>query len=329
MKVLFVGGTGNISSDCVAAAAAEGFAVSVLNRGSRPARLPDGVEQITADIRDPAQARKALADRSFDAVCEFIAFTPEQVRVDLDLFRGKTGQYIFISSASVYHKPPRHFVITESTPAYNPYWEYSQLKIQCEDVLNRAYAESGFPVTIVRPSHTYGVGWLPTTFGRDYTVAQRILDGKPVVVHGDGESLWTLTHTRDFAVAFTGLLGNPGAIGETFHITSDFVYTWNTIHRTIGQAVGAEPKIVHIPSDFIARVLPDRAAGLLGDKAHSVVFDNTKIKRLVPHFVAKIPLHRGMEMSVDWYERNPEKKVSDPAAEEEMEKLLSLWSKLG
>ena len=222
MKVLFIGGTGNISTSCTHDAIARGLEVYHLNRGSAKARVPDEVQTIIGDIRRPDEVRKLLAGMHFDAVVDWIAFTPEHIGTDLELFRDRTDQFVFISSASVYHKPVRHQVITESTPAWNPYWKYSQNKIACEQLLWKEYTENGFPMTIVRPSHTYSTGWFPTTFGsRDFTYPQRMLDGRPIVVHGDGSSLWTITHTDDFAKGFNGLLGHTQAIGETFHITGD------------------------------------------------------------------------------------------------------------
>jgi nucleoside-diphosphate-sugar epimerase len=313
MRVLFIGGTGNISTDCTKEALAQGYQVCHLNRGQRPSEVAADVTTFRADVRNPEQVRQVLADEEFDCVVDFIAFTPDHVQADIDLFAGRTGQFIFISSASAYHKPPRHYVITESTPLSNPYWQYSRSKIACEELLTRAYRESGFPATVVRPSHTYSVGWLPTSFGSaDFTVPQRILDGKPIVVHGDGTSLWTLTHTMDFARAFTGLLGNPAAIGETFHITSDEVLTWNQIHHTIAGALGRSPNIVHVPSEKINEVDPKTGAALLGDKAHSVVFDNTKIKRFVPGFEATIPFYRGVRMSLDFLNRHADLRSVDP-----------------
>lgn len=324
MKALLIGGTGNISLEVVKEALRRGWDVYVLNRGNRP--VPRGARGLRADIRDRSAAARALQGHSWDAVAEFVAFEPEHIETDLQLFRGKTRQYLFVSSASVYHKPLRHYVVTEATPPFNPFWEYSQKKIACEQLLARAYAAGGFPITIVRPSHTYSEGWFPTSFGsRDYTVAARMLAGKEIVVHGDGESLWTLTHSKDFAVGFVGLMGNPAAIGETFHITSDFVYTWNQIHRCIGEALGVEPKLVHVPSEIIGRIVPSRGPGLLGDKAHCLVFDNSRIKRLVPQFAARIPFHEGARMSVAWYEARPEEKVTDAAVDEEIETVLKAW----
>ena len=326
MNVLFVGGTGNISRDCVKRAVDRGWRVTVLNRGSHPDLVPAGAHVLAADIRNTEQTRKVLGRGTWDVVADFIAFTPQHVKADLELFRGRTGQYLFISSASVYHKPPGNYLITESTPAHNPFWEYSQNKIACERLLWEAYVSEGFPVTIVRPSHTYGEGWLPTSFGsRDWTVAHRMLQGQEIVVHGDGESLWTLTHTRDFAVGFTGLVGHPAALGETFQITSDFVYSWNQIHRIIAAGLGVEAKLVHVPSDLIAQVLPDRGPGLLGDKAYSLVFDNTKMKRLVPEFNCTTSFHEGVRLSLAWFDGHPDLKVVDPVVNEEVERVLAVW----
>ncbi len=327
MKALFIGGTGNISREAVREAMERGWEVHLLNRGNSP--VPQGARVIRADIRDRAAAAGALGGQRWDVVADFIAFEPAHIETALELFRGRTGQYICISSASVYHKPLPHYLITESTPAFNPFWDYAQKKIACEQRLARAYAESGFPMTVVRPSHTYSEGWFPTSFGsRDYTVAARMLAGKEIVVHGDGESLWTLTHSRDFAPAFASLMGNPAAIGETFHITSDFVYTWNQIHRMIGAGLGVEPRLVHVPSEVIARIVPSRGPGLLGDKAHSVVFDNGKIRRLAPGWAARIPFHEGVRMSVAWYMEHADRRVSDPAVESEIETVLKAWRQM-
>jgi nucleoside-diphosphate-sugar epimerase len=298
MRVLFVGGTGNISSSCSRVAVAAGIDLYHLNRGTSGVTPPDGVTTLKADINDRAAVETALSGHTFDAVVDWIAFTPDQIKRDIELFSGKTAQFVFISSASVYHKPVRSPIITESTPAHNPYWGYSHNKIKCERLLIDAYENDLFPITIIRPSHTYSDGWFPTTFGsRDFTVPQRMRDGKPIIVHGDGQSLWTLTHADDFAVGFTGLLGHPAAIGETFHITSDEAMTWDEIHRTIGRAIGAEPDIVHVPSEIIARFSPKVGPGLVGDKCYSVIFDNSKIKRYVPRYTAAITFAEGMRRS--------------------------------
>jgi nucleoside-diphosphate-sugar epimerase len=317
MKILFIGGTGNISLSCTREATRHGFEIVHFNRGQTgkerrlAGALPDTVRSIHGDIRNPEESSTLLAGERFDCVVDWIAFTPEHIRQDIELFRDRTDQFIFISSASVYHKPPRHHVITESTPAFNPFWQYSRNKIACEKLLAKEYAAAGFPITIVRPSHTYSDGWFLTTFhSTDFTIPQRILDGRPIVVHGDGQSLWTVTHADDFAKGFVGLLGNPAAIGETFHITSDEALSWDQMHRTIGRALGAEPKIVHATSELIARISPEHGPGLLGDKQYSLIFDNSKLKRVVPGFTATIPFFEGMRRSVAWFDERPELKVA-------------------
>jgi nucleoside-diphosphate-sugar epimerase len=330
MKVLFIGGTGNISTSCTAEALSRGIEVHHLNRGSGERKAaPKGVHTYHADIKDRDAVKRALGNDRFDVVVNWIAFTKEDVEADIAMFKDRTRHYIFISSASVYHKPPRHWIITESTPTYNPYWPYSQKKIECERRLFEAYEKAGFPMTVVRPSHTYSDGWFPTTFTHDYTVPKRMLDGKEVIVHGDGTSLWTITHTDDFAVGFTGLMGNPEAIGETFQITSDEALTWDQMHRAIGMAIGAEPKIVHMPSDFISRIYPEIGAGMLGDKAHSVVFDNTKIKRVVPDYRCRIPFHEGMRRSVAWGKAHPETVKITESVNTTIDTLLEKWEVLG
>ncbi|MFW5783780.1 MAG: SDR family oxidoreductase [Spirochaetota bacterium] len=330
MKVLFIGGTGNISTSCTHDALARGIELYHLNRGSSKGRVPHEVQTIIGDIRNPAEIRRLVDGMHFDAIVDWIAFTTDHIQADLELFRDKTDQFVFISSASVYHKPVRHHVITESTPAHNPYWRYSQNKIACENLLWKEYAENGFPMTIVRPSHTYSTGWFPTTFGQDYTYPRRMLDGKPIVSHGDGSSLWTITHTDDFAKGFNGLLGNPLAIGETFHITGDEALSWDEIHRAMAAALGVEAKIVHVPSDVIASYDENVGAGLLGDKQYSVVFDNSKIKRYVPGYQATIPFWEGMRRSVAYAEANPElKKQVDPKTDELVDRLVEAMGRVG
>lgn len=308
LKVLFIGGTGIISSACSVLAVEKGLDLYLLNRGNSRRPVPTGATVLHGDIRDPASARAALEGRTFDAVVNWIAFTPDQVEADLDLFRGKTGQYIFISSASAYQTPPISLPVTESTVLFNPFWAYSRAKIACEERLVRAYREEGFPATIVRPSHTYDQTLLPMQGG--WTVIDRMRLGKPVIVHGDGTSLWTLTHHRDFAKGLVGLLGQNRAVGEAFHITSDEVLTWDQIHRIFADAAGApSPELVHVPSDVIAAYDTKWGDGLLGDKAHSMVFDNTKIKRFVPDFAATIPLSWGAKEVVAWYDGDPSRQV--------------------
>jgi nucleoside-diphosphate-sugar epimerase len=330
MKVLFIGGTGNISRACVIEALRRNMEVFVYQRGRSPHSIPAGAVGIGGDYADPDATRRAVGGQRFDAVAQFIAYTPEQVRSDIRLFADRVGQYLFVSSASVYHKPPSTPYITESTPLYNPFWQYSRDKIASEEELGMAYRQRGFPATIVRPSHTYSDGWIPTSFGsRDYTVAQRILDGKRIVVHGDGTSLWQLTHAEDFAAGFVPLLGNPRTIGEAFHITSDEIQSWDQIHRALAHALGREARIAHLPSELIGAHFPERAGGLLGDKAHSVVFDNSKIRRFAPGFRAAIPYHEGLRKSLEWYDADPARKVVNPAADAEIESLLAVWRAAG
>ena len=321
-SILFIGGTGIISSAASALAAERGFAVTLLNRGRNAIRaVAPGVEVLIADVRDPKAVDAAIGDRDFDVVAEFLAFTPDQVQADLDRFDGRTGQYVFISSASAYQTPPAHLPITESTPLRNPEWKYSRDKIACEDLLVAAYRERGFPATIVRPSHTYDAASIPLLGG--WTAIDRMRRGEPVVVHGDGTSLWVLTHSRDFAKAFVGLLGNPLAIGDSFHITADAVVTWNQVAQMLASAAGVEADIVHVTSDAIAEAALDLGPGLLGDKAHSVIFDNSKVKSLVPGFVATTPFAAGAREIVAWHDAHPDQQVIDPAINELFDGLIA------
>lgn len=323
MKVLFIGGTGVISSACAQLAVERGIDLYLLNRGRSSRSAPEGATILTGDIRNEASAVQALGERTFDVVVDWIAFTPEHIELDLDLFGDRVGQYVFISSASAYQTPPATLPVTESTPLRNPYWEYSRNKIACEDRLIRAYREDGFPVTIVRPSHTYDRTMLPTH--GQYTIVDRMRKGKKVIVHGDGTSLWTLTHHRDFARGFVGLLGNRQAIGDVFHITSDEVLTWNQIFEIVAQAAGAEANIVHIPSDLIAAYDPRWGASLLGDKAHSMIFDNSKIKRTVPDFEATIPFVRGVEEIIAWYDADPVRQRIDEDLDRRMDEIIATY----
>jgi nucleoside-diphosphate-sugar epimerase len=323
MKVLFIGGTGIISSACSQLALAKGIDLYLLNRGQSMRPTPEGAKVLHGDIRDPASARSALGNLQFDAVVDWVAFTTDHIEVDLDLFRGRAGQYIFISSASAYQTPPAGLPVTESSVLDNPFWLYSRNKIACEERLVRAYREEKYPITIVRPSHTYDCTLLPMDGG--YTVVNRMLQGKPVIVHGDGTSLWTLTHHADFAKGFVGLLGNPHAIGDAIHITSDEWLTWNQIFETIARAAGTQAHIVHVPSDLIAAYNPDWGDGLLGDKSHSMIFDNSKIKRLVPGFAATIPFARGAEEIMAWYNADPARRKVDAAFESLYERILAAY----
>jgi len=281
---------------------------------------------LKGDIRDKTSAQAALGEHQFDAVVNWIAFVPEHIKLDLKIFRGRTQQYIFISSASAYQTPPAGLPVTESTVLDNPFWEYSQNKITCEERLVRAYREEKFPITIIRPSHTYDKTLLP--FDGGYTVVDRMRKGKPVIVHGDGTSLWTLTHHKDFAQAFLGLLGNPHAIGESFHITGDEWLPWNQIYQVVGVAAGVpDPKLVHIPSELIAAYDPNWGAGLIGDKAHSMIFDNTKVKRLVPDYAARIPFAQGAREIMDWYDADPARQVVDEGLDALMDKIIENYQK--
>lgn len=326
MKVLFIGGTGIISSACVQLAAEHGFDLTLLNRGQSTRPIPKSVQVLRGDIRDKDAVRGVLKNMSFDVVVNWIAFTPDHIETDLELFRGRTRQYIFISSASAYQTPPANLPVTESTPLYNPYWEYSRAKIACEDRLVAAYRQDGFPITIVRPSHTYDATSLP--IAGKYTTLQRMRAGEKVIVHGDGTSLWTLTHHHDFAKGFVGLLGNPHAIGEAVHITSDEILTWNQIFEIVANSAGTKANLVHIPSELIAAFDAEWGAGLLGDKSHSMIFDNTKIKRLVPDFVASIPFSRGAEEIIAWYDSHPEAQKVEVELDRLMDKMIAAYESM-
>ncbi len=311
MRVLFIGGTGIISSASSQLAVDRGIDLYLLNRGQTSKRpVPAGAKVLIGDIRQPATVAEALGDMTFDVIVDWLVFTPDQVETDIELFRDRTDQYVFISSAAGYHKPVLSLPITESTPLHNPYWVYAQNKIACEERLVRAYREEGFPMTIVRPSHTYDQTLLP--FRGRFTVVDRMRKGKPIVVHGDGTSLWVLTHHRDFAKGFVGLLGNPRAVGDVYHITSDEVLTWDQIFRIIGRAAGVdEPELVHVPSDLIRAYDADWGASVMGDKTHSVIFDNSKIKRLVPDYVATIPFVQGAREIIKWFDTDPARQEID------------------
>jgi nucleoside-diphosphate-sugar epimerase len=321
-KILFLGGSGVISTACAWEAVERGLELHVLNRGvTRTRPLPPDARLLTADVRDRAAVAEALGEQEYDAVVDWVAFTPDHVAADIEQFTGRTGQYVFISSASAYQTPPARLPVVESTPLRNPYWQYSRDKIACEDLLVAAYRESGFPVTVIRPSHTYDKTLIPLDGG--WTALARMRAGRPVVVHGDGTSLWTLTHSRDFAKGFVPLLGHPRTLGEAVHITSDDVLTWDQIARALGAALGVEPRIVHVTSDAIAAADPDWGAGLLGDKAHSMVFDTTKLRRLVPDFVATTPFERGAREIAAWYGEDPSRQRVDQRLDAVMDRLAA------
>jgi nucleoside-diphosphate-sugar epimerase len=321
LKVLFIGGSGIISSACSRLAVERGIDLYLLNRGSTSLRpVPDEATVLRGDIRDIASATSALGDLTFEAVVDWVAFTPEQVQADVDLFRDRAKQYVFISSASAYQTPPERLPVTESTPLRNPFWQYSRDKIACEDLLVRAYREDGFPATIVRPSHTYDQTSVP--FDGGWTALARMRAGRPVVVHGDGTSLWTLTHHTDFARGFVPLLGHPRTIGEAFQITSDDVLTWNQIARSLAAAAGVEARLVHVPSDAIAAADPVWGAGLLGDKAHSMIFDNSKLRSVVPDYRATIPFEQGAREIIAWHDADASRQRVDARLDAVMDTLV-------
>jgi nucleoside-diphosphate-sugar epimerase len=323
MRVLFIGGTGIISSACTRLAAERGIELYVLNRGRSWRPMPDEVTRLMGDIRDPESAREAIGSLDFDAVVDWVAFTPEHIEIDLELFRDRTAQYLFISSASAYQTPPAKLPVTESTILDNPIWQYSRDKIACEERLVRAYREEHFPCTIVRPSHTYDCTLVPPHGG--WTVIDRMRRGEPVVVHGDGSSVWTLTHHRDFAKGLVGLLGRDDAVGEAFHITSDEWLTWDRIHHILARAAGTTAKIVHVPSEIIHGYDREWGESLLGDKTHSMIFDNSKIKRFVPDFAATIPFSQGADEIIAWYDADPSRKTVDEDLDRTMSRIVSDW----
>jgi len=328
MKVLFIGGTGIISTACAQLAVDRGIDVTILTRGQHSSRLPVAVQTVKADIGDEASVSAALAGTFFDAVVDWIAFEPAHVERDIALLRGRTRQYIFISSASVYQKPATHYLITESTPLANPYWSYSQQKIACEERLMREYRETGFPITIVRPSHTYGetqIALAVNSWAKSFTAVDRMRRGKKVIVPGDGSSLWVITHNTDFAKGLVGLLAREQAIGHAFHITGEEVMCWDQWYRVTAEAAGVEPDLVHIPSDFLAACIPEMRGGLLGDKAVSVVFDNTKIKRFVPDYCATLPFTRGIRRTIAWFDADPARQQIDHEANARWDKIIAAW----
>jgi nucleoside-diphosphate-sugar epimerase len=329
MKILFLGGTGIISTASTVLAAKRGFDITLLSRGQHAAQLPPGVKTMIADVNDPALVEKFDNER-FDAVVDWIAFTPADIERDLKLFRGRTRQYIFISSTSAYQKPQTHYLMTESTPLGNPYWDYSRNKIACEERLMQAYRDEGFPATIVRPSLTYGETLIPlvlNSWQQSYTAVDRMIRGQKLIVPGDGSSLWVITHNTDFAKGLVGLLGHQQAIGHAFHITSDEVLTWDQLFRIVGAAVGVEPNLVHIPSDFIAACIPGKTGTLMGDKSVSVVFDNSKIKRFVPGYCATTSFAEGVRLSLAWFNAEAARKQIDREVNATMDKLIAAYEK--
>lgn len=327
MRILFVGGTGIISTASTVLAANRGMDVTLLSRGQHTAELPSGVKTLVADVNDPSLAEK-LANESFDAVVDWVAFTPADIERDLKLFRGRTRQFVFISSTSAYQKPQTYYLMTESTPLANPYWDYSRNKIACEERLMQAYRDEGFPITIVRPSLTYGDTQIPlvlNSWQKSYTAVDRMLRGQKMIVPGDGTSLWVVTHNTDFAKGLVGLLGHTQAIGQAFHITSDEVLTWDQLFRIVGAAVSVEPKLVHIPSDFIIACLPEKQGTLIGDKSVSVVFDNSKIKRFVPGYCATTSFAEGVRQALAWFDADPARKQIDHQFSATLDRVIAAY----
>ncbi|MGO1853743.1 MAG: NAD-dependent epimerase/dehydratase family protein, partial [Microbacteriaceae bacterium] len=321
-SILYLGGTGTISAACVRRSVERGHDVTVVNRGSGRRALPDAVTTVSADVRDPASLQDAIGDREFDAVADFLSFSPADLATGLEVFAGRTGQYVFISSASAYQKPPARLPITERTPLENPFWQYSRDKIACEELLLAASDDRDLPVTIVRPSHTYDEQMLPT-LGRWNDIA-RMRAGRPVVVHGDGTSLWTITHADDFAVAFTGLIGHPGALGDDFTITGSHAPTWNQIYGWLADAAGVSaPELVHVASDTIAAIAPDLGPTLLGDKAHSSLFDTAKVQALVPEFATTVTFDDGARRILAYYDAHPEAQVVDAARDAQFDRMIA------
>ena len=326
MKVLFIGGSGVISSACSQLAVDKGIELYVLNRGKTVRPMPKIVHSIAADARNESSLNKAVQNLDFDVVVDWIAFTPEQVEMDYRVFRDSTKQFVFISSASAYQTPPASLPVTEETPLENPFWQYSRDKIACERTLMDLYEEHKFPVTIVRPSHTYDRTMLPCRGG--WTTIDRMRKGQQVIIHGDGTSIWTLTHHRDFAKGFVGLLGKSAAIGEAYHITSDEWLTWNQIYQILAGAAGATLRPIHIASDLINIYDADIGAGLLGDKMHSMIFDNSKIKTLVPEFECTIPFAEGVKEIIDWYDGDASRRLINKDYNELTDKMLSDFDRL-
>ena len=328
MKILMIGGTGTISSAITRQLAESDNELWLLNRGTRKHEVPASVKQIIADIDDEAEVLRQIGDTQFDAVCEFIGFLPSQVERDIRLFKGRTRQYVYISSASAYNKPAASHIISEGTTLANPYWEYSRNKIACEELLMKTYREEGFPVTIIRPSHTYCERSVPLSvhgLKGPWQVLKRMMEGKPVLVHGDGSSLWTVTWNEDFAKGFIGLLGNPKAIGEAFQIMSDEQLTWNQIYECVAKALHTKANLYHVSSDFLAATCPkewDFTGNLLGDKAVTVVFDCRKLKCAVPGFCATTRFDEGVRRCVDYILAHPELQEEDPEFDAWCDKVI-------
>lgn len=331
MKALFIGGTGTISTEISKYCLSKGWELTLLNRGRSAAYVPEGARVLCADIHDESAVKAVLGDEHFDVVADFIAFTEDHVKRDIRLFTGRCSQYIFISSASAYQKPLSSPWITEGTPLANPYWQYSRDKIACENALLQAYREDAFPITIVRPSHTYCERKLPLCLhgaNGSFQVLERMRQGKPVIVPGDGTTLWTLTHSRDFAVAFEGLMGNAHALGETYHITGDENLTWNQIYEAAARALGVKARLVHIASETLGLLDSEFVGALIGDKSNTVIFDNTKIKRAVPQFCATTRFDEGARECVAYMYSHPECQVADPVFDQWCDEVIEAYERM-
>ena len=330
MKILFIGGTGIISTACTQLAVQRGMDLTLVTRGQHDLHLPTGVKSLTVNVHDISSAQKALEGSSFDVVVDWVAYTAADVERDLQLFRGRTRQFIFISTASAYQKPVGHYLITESTPLANPHWDYSRNKIACEERLMKAYREEGFPVTIVRPSLTYGDTQIPlvtNSWEKPYTIVDRMLKKQKVVVPGDGTSLWVITHNTDFAKGFVGLFGHAQAIGHAFHITSEEAMTWDQYYKIVAEALGVEAQIIHISSDYIISCMPNEEGSLIGDKCVSVVFDNSKIRRFVPGYCATTSFAVGIRHTLNHFRTTPKLQQIDTAANNAWDKLIMAYEK--
>lgn len=332
MKVLMIGGSGTISTAVSRLMVEKGIDLYLLNRGKHAASVPTGAKVLIGDAKDVAATKQLLHGLTFDSVVDWIAFTPEDIQRDIELFQDRTQQFIFISSASAYQKPSTDYIITESTPLVNPYWDYSRNKIACEELLLKTYRNDGFPVTIVRPSYTYGTHNLPFVLNSSehpYTFVDRLKRGQPILIPGDGTSLWVMTHNTDFAKGFVGLIGNQKSIGHAFHITSDEVMNWDQILMDYAAIIGVEPKIVHISSDHLCSLVPEWKGPLIGDKSASVVFDNSKIKRFVPGFIATVPFRQGVSESLAWFEDQADRRTVDNAFNQQIDGILAAFSGIG
>lgn len=326
MRVLFIGGTGLISSACAPAVIDEGHELWLLNRGLSRLPAPPGAHHLEADAHDAAAVRSAVAGRDWDVVVQWLGYEPAQVAADVETFAGRVGQYVFISSASAYQKPPRHWLVTEQTPLANPFWQYSRDKIACEGLLSQ---QDSVPWTVVRPSLTYGVSQIPVAIGsweKPYTIVDRLRRGAPVLVPGDGTALWTLTHNTDFARGFVGLLGRTEALGEAFHITSEEALTWDQIYQAVADAASAPGRFVHVPTDAMAAADEGSLGSLWGDKAHSTVFDNSKLRGVVPGFSARVPFAEGIRQTVAWFDDDPARRDLDNEANALWDAMAAIYT---